>query len=667
MGLNVIEDRFGDCSEQICETIAQSTACVLEIDLKKKNYQRKYHDADFEQFLKPEGTLKELYCILFMVESQIKDDTSRYNQFIDENVFGKDKYYGEIQFLVDGREKNCAFYFLKVSNEKSIVLFINGGNFLRSNQLELEKIDTIQESYLFSMIVNLANDTCMNPNTTEISAKRQDFMEITYSDWRLMISNMFKDEDKVLFLRASSPENIINTLEMQSHFHLDLQMRNMQGEFIWCRLRFFRMKDFSRENPRFVYTVQDISEDMTQLLRQEGLIQAIEEQNERLQEAEQSKTKFLSNMSHEIRTPINAIMGMNEVILRDCKDEGIREYAMEVKNASQYLLSLINDILDYSKIDAGKMEIVPVEYNIEDLVKNVSNMVKPKLTLKALDFQCKVAENVPRRLFGDEIRISQILINLLANAVKYTKQGKITLTIERDEDENGQVGIRFSVSDTGIGIKPEDMERLFQEYVRFDLVKNRDEEGTGLGLCIVQGLLTQMKSRLRVESVYGEGSTFWFVLLQKEVIQTTPVAVEIPKQEPKPKVRDGKTPKVLVVDDTAVNLRIIEALLAPYDLEVYCAKNGKKALAMMKKEQYDLILLDHIMPEMDGIAVLHALRQIDAWYEKVPVIALTANYSLTASEEYISLGFTDYMDKPLVLDRLDELLYKYLQVKMKEE
>ena len=667
MGLNVIEDRFGDCSEQIFETIAQSTACVLEIDLKHKTYQRKYHDEAFGVFLKPEGTLRELYSILFLVESKIKGDTGRYDQFIDEDVFGKDKYYGEIQFLADGKERNCAFYILKVSNEKSIVLFINGGNFMHINQLELEKIDTIQESYLFSMIVNLANDTCMNPNTTEISAKRQDYMEITYSNWRLMISNMFKDDDKVLFLRASSPENIINTLEMQSQFHLDLQMRNMQGEFVWCRLRFARMKDFSRENPRFVYTVQDISEDMTQLLRQEGLIQAIEEQNERLQEAEQSKTKFLSNMSHEIRTPINAIMGMNEVILRDCKDESIREYATEVKNASQYLLSLINDILDYSKIDAGKMEIVPVEYNIEDMIHNVTNMVRPKLTLKALDFECKLADNVPRRLFGDEIRISQILINLLANAVKYTKQGKITLTIERDEDENGQVGIRFSVSDTGIGIKPEDMERLFQEYVRLDLVKNRGQEGTGLGLCIVQGLLTQMKSRLRVDSVYGKGSTFWFVLLQKEVIRTTPVAVDIPKQEQKQEVRDGKSCKVLVVDDTAVNLRIIEALLAPYDLRVYCAKSGKKALAMMQKEQYDLILLDQVMPEMDGVAVLHELRNINEWYEKVPVVALTANYSLTASEEYISLGFTDYMEKPLVLERLDELLYKYLQVKMKEE
>ena len=157
------------------------------------------------------------------------------------------------------------------------------------------------------------------------------------------------------------------------------------------------------------------------------------------------------------------------------------------------------------------------------------------------------------------------------------------------------------------------------------------------------------------------------MLLQKEVIRTTPVAVDIPKQEQKQEVRDGKSCKVLVVDDTAVNLRIIEALLAPYDLRVYCAKSGKKALAMMQKEQYDLILLDQVMPEMDGVAVLHELRNINEWYEKVPVVALTANYSLTASEEYISLGFTDYMDKPLVLERLDELLYKYLQVKMKEE
>ena len=161
---------------------------------------------------------------------------------------------------------------------------------------------------------------------------------------------MFKEEDKVLFLRASSPEHVINMLEMQNQYHVDLQMLNMQGKFIWCRLKFARMKNFSRNNPRFVYTVQDISEDIAQLIRQEGMIRTIEEQNERLQEADKNKTRFFSSMSHEIRTPINAIMGMNEIILRDCKDETIRDYAREVKSASQYLLSLVNDILDYSKL-----------------------------------------------------------------------------------------------------------------------------------------------------------------------------------------------------------------------------------------------------------------------------------------------------------------------------
>ena len=512
------------------------------------------------------------------------------------------------------------------------------------------------------MMVNLANDSCVNPNTTEVNASRQDYMNIKYSDWRIMISNMFKDEDKVLFLRASSPENVINTLEMQNHFHIDLQMMNMQGEFIWCRLMFSRMKNFSRESPRFVYTVHDISEDIARLIRQEGLIQAIEEQNERLQEADKNKTKFFSNMSHEIRTPINAIMGMNEVILRDCRDEVIRGYAKDVKAASQYLLSLVNDILDYSKIEAGKMEIVPVEYNMKDLLGGVCNLVKPKLAEKSLEFELKVGEDVPSRLFGDEIRISQILTNLLTNAVKYTGQGKVSFWVEREADVNGQAAIKFTVKDTGIGIRQEDMEALFEEYGRLDLLKNRNKEGTGLGISIVQGLLSQMNSQLKVESVYGKGSTFSFVLLQKEVTELPVCGSASRKEIPEAKsdVPDISGKRVLVVDDTVVNLHIFEALMAPYEVEVSCVNSGEKALVMMKNNTYHMIFLDHLMPGMDGIETLNELRKIDDYYKKVPVIALTGNYSPTARAEYISLGFTDYMEKPVIPDCLDEMIHKYI-------
>lgn len=649
--------------DKICDSIVEDIACIVEVDNENRTYRVSEWDECLKSVFKPEGSLRDLYRVFFSGrEQQSQNKQNDYDRFIDEEVFMKEKYYGGIRFRIKGEEKNYQFRFLKISSKESIILLFREDFFAKSNMLEMEKIGTIQESYLFSMIVDLANDSCVNPNTTEINAARQDYMDIKYSDWRLMISNMFKDEDKVLFLRASSSENVLNTLEMQNSFHMDLQMMSMQGEYVWCRLQFTRMKNFSRENPRFVYTVLDISEDMAQLLRQEGLIKAIEEQNENLQKADKSKTKFFSNMSHEIRTPINAIIGMNELILRDSQNEVVKGYAENVKAASQYLLSLVNDILDYSKIEAGKMEIVPVEYNIKDILNKVCNIIKPKLSVKSLAFELKVGKDVPARLFGDEIRISQILINLLTNAIKYTEQGKIFFLVEREADEKGQAAIKFTVKDTGIGIKQEDMDLLFEEFGRLDLQKNRNTEGTGLGISIVQGLLTQMKSRLMVESVYGKGSTFSFILLQKVVSELPNDMTDVGKDTSASdtKLWDISGKKVLVIDDTEVNLRIFEALIAPYKVDIHCAASGKEALEKMKKDTYHIVFLDHMMPEMDGIETLKELRKINAYYKDVPVIALTGNYSTTARAEYISLGFTDYLDKPIIIDSLDDILHKYL-------
>lgn len=649
--------------DKIFDSIVEDIACIVEVDNENRTYRVSEWDECLKSVFKPEGSLRDLYRVFFSGrEQQSQNKQNDYDRFIDEEVFMKEKYQGGIRFRIEEEERNYIFRFLKISSKESIILLFREDSFSQSNMLEMEKIGTIQESYLFSMIVDLANDSCVNPNTTEINAARQDYMDIKYSDWRLTISNMFKDEDKVLFLRASSPENVLNTLEMQNSFHIDLQMMSMQGEYVWCRLQFTRMKNFSRENPRFVYTVLDISEDMSQLLRQEGLIRAIEEQNEKLQEADKNKTKFFSNMSHEIRTPINAIIGMNELILRDSQNEVVKGYAENVKAASQYLLSLVNDILDYSKIEAGKMEIVPVEYDIKAVLNKVCNMIKPKLSVKSLAFELKVGKDVPARLFGDEIRISQILINLLTNAIKYTEQGKISFLVEREADVKEQAAIKFTVKDTGIGIKQEDMDLLFEEYGRLDLQKNRNKEGTGLGISIVQGLLTQMKSRLMVESVYGKGSTFSFVLLQKVVSELPADMTDTRKDtsESDTKAWDISDEKVLVIDDTEVNLRIFEALIAPYKVDVQCAASGKEALEKMKKDTYRIVFLDHMMPEMDGIETLKELRKINAYYEEVPVIALTGNYSPTARAEYISLGFTDYLDKPIIIDCLDEILHKYL-------
>ena len=652
--------------EAMASAICEDIVCIVEVDNDKKIYNVRKSNEYFDKMLKKEGTLRELYCSMFSgCRRDAEDnDTNNYSRFIDESVFRKDKYHGSVHFDMNGVESSYYFRFAKISEDKSVVAFFSE-SYSQSNLLELEKIDTIQESYLFSMIVNLANDSCVNPSTTETNAVRQDYMDIKYSEWRLMIANMFKDEDKVLFLRASSPENILNTLELQNNFHIDLQMMNMQGKLVWCRLKFARMKNFSRENPRFVYTVSDISDDIAQLIQQEGMIKAIEEQNERLKEADKKKSKFVSGMSHEIRAPINAIVGLNEVILRDCKDEIIRGYAKDIKSASQYLLSLVNDILDYSKIEAGKMEIVPVEYNMRDLIIRVCNLIRPKLVGKNIEFEMKLGEDVPKRLFGDEIRISQILINLLVNSVKYTNEGKVSFYVEKVADLNGQVAIKFSVHDTGVGIKQEDMATFFEEYGRIDLIKNRNTEGTGLGMSIVQGLLAQMKSQLIVESVYGKGSTFSFVLLQKVVNEKEVQDAENEtegecKGNQENAIREIPDRNILVVDDSAINLHVVEALMAPYKANVECVNGGRKAIEMMKQKKYDIVFIDHMMPEMDGIETLNELRRIDNYYNKVPVVALTGNYSPTAREEYVSLGFTDYLEKPILLEALNTIINKYV-------
>lgn len=480
-------------------------------------------------------------------------------------------------------------------------------------------------------------------------------MDIKYSDWRLMISNMFKEQDRILFLRASSPENIINTLETKSRFNIDLQMMNVQGDYIWSRLCFARMKNFSRENPRFLYTVYDISEDMNQLLRQEGITKAVEEQNEILQHLDQKKTQFFANMSHEFRAPINAIMGMSEVILCNSKEGNIREYAGDIKNASKMLLHLVNDILDLSKIQAGKMEIVPVEYETEDLVRNVGNVIRLMVQDKSLAYEVNIAKDVPKRLFGDEIRIAQVLTNLLTNAVKYTDQGKVTLTLNAVKDLKGMDAIEYIVEDTGCGIKPEDMDKLFASYERVNLERNRRVEGTGLGMGIVTGLLEAMNSKLNVESQYGKGSRFSFVLAQNYV-NTSPVPQNISSN----KELELGDKLILVVDDVPLNLKVVEVLLKPFGANVELVNNGKDALEMMKQKKYDLILLDHMMPGMDGVETLKQAREISDYYKDAAIIAMTGNASVTARDEYLCMGFTDYLEKPILQDKMKEILRAYI-------
>ena len=650
------EEKIKEVSDCLIQNLIKEKKCLILVNNRTKQYECLESDEVFKTIIDESGSIDGLYNTLFLNnKNNGMEDKAGYKQFENLSVFQRDQYRANLSFVVNDKERMYELMQSRISDDEMAIFITEQSYLFDHSTIEKEKAYTIQEAYLFSMIVDLSDDSCINPNTTEVMSDRQDFMDIKYSDWRLMISNMFKEQDRILFLRASSPENIINTLETKSRFNIDLQMMNVQGDYIWSRLCFARMKNFSRENPRFLYTVYDISEDMNQLLRQEGITKAVEEQNEILQHLDQKKTQFFANMSHEFRAPINAIMGMSEVILCNSKEGNIREYAGDIKNASKMLLHLVNDILDLSKIQAGKMEIVPVEYETEDLVRNVGNVIRLMVQDKSLAYEVNIAKDVPKRLFGDEIRITQVLTNLLTNAVKYTDQGKVTLTLNAVKDLKGMEAIEYIVEDTGCGIKPEDMDKLFDSYERVNLERNRRVEGTGLGMGIVTGLLEAMNSKLNVESQYGKGSRFSFVLAQNYV-NTSPVPQNISSN----KELELGDKLILVVDDVPLNLKVVEVLLKPFGANVELVNNGKDALEMMKQKKYDLILLDHMMPGMDGVETLKQAREISDYYKDAAIIAMTGNASVTARDEYLCMGFTDYLEKPILQDKMKEILRAYI-------
>ena len=383
--------------------------------------------------------------------------------------------------------------------------------------------------------------------------------------------------------------------------------------------------------------------------------------------ANEAKGKFLANMSHEIRTPINAVLGMDEMILRECTDPQIREYAFDIQGAGRSLLALINDILDISKIDSGKMEIVPVEYDQSSLIHDTLNLIRQKAKEKDLELFLEMDNNLPSKLCGDDIRVRQVLSNILNNAVKYTNRGKVTLRIQGQREENtGEILMEYQIQDTGIGIKEEDMPKLFEAFERIELSRNRSVEGTGLGMSITMQLIKLMDGTLDVKSVYGEGSCFT-VRIRQGIVDDTPIgnlSERIKKQEKEYQFRQkftAESAKILMVDDNAINRKVLRNLLKNSMISIEDVDSGERCLAMIAKEKYDLIFLDHMMPGMDGIETLQAFQTTEGNLNlDTPVIALTANAVTGAREMYMENGFTDFLAKPIAYDKLEKLLLKYL-------
>jgi signal transduction histidine kinase/CheY-like chemotaxis protein/HPt (histidine-containing phosphotransfer) domain-containing protein len=401
----------------------------------------------------------------------------------------------------------------------------------------------------------------------------------------------------------------------------------------------------------------------------QSMASSLTEQIKKANEASKAKSTFLANMSHEIRTPINAVLGMNEMILRESSDPDILTYSENVKSAATTLLSIINDILDFSKIEAGKLEIILADYDLFILLNDLVNMIRPRVDAKDLMLELDFDSNTPRNLYGDFVRIKQIISNILTNAVKYTEKGSIKfhLSYEISPSDNDSIYLLVSVKDTGIGIKPEDMKKLFSEFERIEEERNTYIEGTGLGMSITKSLLSKMGSSLEVESTYGEGSNFHFALKQR-VIGTEVLGdfIALSKHHQK-QTKDYKekfiAPKaqVLVVDDNNMNLMVFKNLLKQTLVITETASSGFEGLAMMKDKKYDIIFLDHMMPGMDGIETLHEMKKDkDNPNLTTPVVCLTANAISGAREQYISEGFDDYLTKPIISDDLEDMLVSYL-------
>lgn len=395
------------------------------------------------------------------------------------------------------------------------------------------------------------------------------------------------------------------------------------------------------------------------------LIEQLKEEKELADGANRAKSTFLASMSHEIRTPIHAVMGMSEMILRESKEEETLSYAGDIHSAAGSLLNIVNDILDFSKIESGRMEILSVSYQLSSLIHDIYLLIADRAEKKGLMLQIHVDEALPSTLYGDDIRLKQIVINLLTNAVKYTESGSVTLNITGTV-QNETCELLVQVKDTGIGIRKEDIRKLFQVFERIEEKRNRTIEGTGLGINITQQLLTLMGSTLQVESVYGEGSCFSFRLKQK-VIQREPIGnlEERLQNEKRQEVhRAGfRAPDVhvLVTDDIEMNRRVFRGLLKQTEIRVAEAASGQESLIKAQEEKYDLIFMDNMMPDMDGIETMQRMRaDVRGKNTKTPIIMLTANAIAGVKEEYERAGFDGYLSKPIDPKRLEAMICRFL-------
>ena len=428
----------------------------------------------------------------------------------------------------------------------------------------------------------------------------------------------------------------------------------------YCSLSINKIYDDFNDIIGYIIIVTDLTEHKNSMKR-------LEEAKREAENANQAKSTFLANMSHEIRTPMNAIIGFSELVLKMNITNEVRSYVNDIKFASHNLLAIINDILDISKIESGKMELVMDSYYTSQLLNAVSMIVAPQIAQKGLVFNTKIDQNIPRALYGDKVRIRSVLTNILNNAVKYTQEGSITFEASILKQTATHVTLQFKISDTGVGIKPENLDNLFESFERFDQKLHEGIEGTGLGLAISNGYINLMGGEIKVESTYQQGSTFTITLTQK-IVDDKPLEQDyshnnIPQNTTSISNMKLYGLSVLVADDNIINLRVAHGILSYYGLVVDTASSGKEALELCRNKNYDFVFMDQMMPEMDGIEAMRQVRKLGAHYQKgggAKIIVLTADAIKGARESLISQGFDEYLGKPINVAQLERLFVRYV-------
>lgn len=437
----------------------------------------------------------------------------------------------------------------------------------------------------------------------------------------------------------------------------------------YCKLSINKLTDEYDDTIGYIVAVSNLTDKMDNIAQ-------LGEERLRADEANKAKSLFLAKISHEIRTPINAVLGMDEMILRETQSDNIFKYAADIQSAGSSLLSIVNDILDFSKIESGKMQLIETPYDLGALINDLKKITDVKAAAKGLELNFSISQTVPHQLFGDETRIRQVLINLLDNAVKYTEKGCVTFELKWEETVDESIILFIDISDTGIGIQEKDQGHLFEVFQRLNEQKTYSIVGTGLGLSIVKKTVEMLRGEISVKSTYGEGSTF-SVKFRQRIVNRTPLGsfIQTPLPARKKAVLDNvftaPNAKILAIDDNMVNLSVVKGLLKRTKIQIDTAISGRTCIELTKNNHYDIILLDHMMPDMDGMETLTHLKELNdnPGYpcHNVPIIVLTANAITGVREMYIEHGFTDYLSKPIQADELESLLLKYLDTSLIEK